>query len=303
MSKSRSALRNRVEDGAVAALLKAFGLLGPVLSERIGRGLGLAARAVLAPRRRLSDENIARAFPSLDAASVAALSRRTWAHFGGLFAGLVYDSQRPVEELLRRVEVVGWENARSASDAGRGVFFLTGHLGNWEIGALATAAQGIPSVVVARPLDNPLLDRRLTSFRESTGNRVVPKREAVRAMLRTLNAGGAIGIMPDQHVRPPDAVAVPFFGRPAATTTSVARLVAKTGALVVPVSCIRVGPARWRLEFLPAVDASKLPESEREVVAFTALVSRLSEELVRAHPEQWLWLHKRWRIEETEPGA
>jgi KDO2-lipid IV(A) lauroyltransferase len=241
-------------------------------------------------------DNLAHAFPEMPPAEVDRLGREVFAHFGGLAADLLRSETEPIEKLLARVEVVGLEHARAAVASGRGVFFATPHLGNWEWASIVTGANGIPVTVVARPLDNPLLDARLTAMRERTGCRVVSKRDAARILLKTLRSGGLVGILADQRARPPDAVVVPFFGRPAATTSSVARLVAKTGALVLPATCLRTGPGRYRYVFSAPFDAATLAPEEREVEPLTARLTALVESQVREAPGQWLWLHDRWRL-------
>jgi KDO2-lipid IV(A) lauroyltransferase len=228
-------------------------------------------------------------------AEIRRVAREVFAHFGGLAADLLRSETEPVGSLLSRVEIVGMEHARAAASSGRGVFFATPHIGNWEWAALVTGASGFPVTVVARPLDNPLLDTRLRAMRERTGCLVVSKREAARTLLKTLRSGGVVGILADQRARPPDAVVVPFFGRPASTTTSIARFVEKTGALILPVVCLRVAPGRYRLVYSAPIDVAGLPPEEREVQPLTALVTALVESQVRAAPEQWLWLHDRWR--------
>lgn len=297
MPKRRTALRNRLEAALVKGLLGLLSRRTPEAAERFGRRLGLLSRRLLPGRRRLAERNLARAFPERTPAEIAALAREVFAHFGGLATDLLRSSTRPAEECLSRIEVVGLAQALAASRSGRGVLFVTPHLGNWEFAALVTGASGIPSTVIARPLDNPLLDVLLTGFRQRTGNRVVPKAEAAREVLRTLRRGGTIGILPDQHAHPPDAVVVPFFGRPASTTSSVARFAERTGAFVVAAACVRTGPARWRITYLPPLDPRSLPEEERGVEALTRRVSAVVEAMVREHPEQWLWLHNRWRLD------
>src|SRR5664280_3887353 len=149
-----------------------------------------------------------------------------------------------------------------------------------------------------RPLDNPLLDAPLTRLRTSTGNSVIAKRDAAREMLRVLRKGGAIGILNDQHARPPDAVTAPFFGQPAATSSALAKLADRTEALVIPAAAIRIAPARWRLTFEPALDVRELSEAERGFEKLTARLNGILETMIRRHPEQWLWLHNRWRLDE-----
>lgn len=295
MAKERSGLRNRLELGAYLLLRGLFGLLPLRVAEALGRGAGRLYRLLDARRRRLVAENLARAFPEKGPDGLARLERAVFAHFGGLAAELLRCEKEPLESLLGRIEVVGLEHARAAAASGRGVFFATPHLGNWEWAALVTGANGFPVTIVARPLDNPFLDARLTAMRERTGCRVVSKRDAARTLLKTLREGGIVGILADQRARPPDAVEVPFFGRPASTTTAVARFAEKTGALFLPVVCLRTGPGRYRLVYSEPVDPAALPESERAVAPLTARVTALVESQVRAAPEQWLWLHDRWR--------
>ena len=295
MARERSGFRNRLELGAYLLLRGLFGLLPLRAAEALGRAAGRLYRLLDARRRRLVAENLARAFPEKGPDELARLERAVFAHFGGLAAELLRCEKEPLERLLGRIEVVGLEHARAAAASRRGVFFATPHLGNWEWAALVTGANGFPVTIVARPLDNPFLDARLAAMRERTGCRVVSKRDAARTLLRTLREGGIVGILADQRARPPDAVEVPFFGRPAWTTTAIARLAEKTGALFLPVVCLRTGPGRYRLVYSEAIDPAALPPGERGVVPLTARVTALVESQVRAAPEQWLWLHDRWR--------
>jgi KDO2-lipid IV(A) lauroyltransferase len=288
-------VRNRLELAAYVLLRTFFRVLPLRLADSLGRGAGLLYRSLDGRRRHLVARNLELAFPGRPVAEIDALGREVFAHFGGLAADLLRSEEEPKESLLARVEVVGLENARAAVETGRGVFFATPHIGNWEWAALVTGANGIPVTIVARPLDNPLLDARLTAMRERTGCRVVSKRDAARAILKTLRAGGVVGILADQRARPPDAVVVPFFGRPASTTSSVARLAARTGALILPVVCLRVSSGRYRLVYDVPIDVSALPREEREVEPLTARITALVESQVRSAPEQWLWLHDRWR--------
>jgi KDO2-lipid IV(A) lauroyltransferase len=288
-------LRNRIELVAYLALRSLFRILPLRIADGLGRNVGLLYRLLDHRRRRLVARNLALAFPEKSPVELHQLARQVFAHFGGLAADLFRSETEPVERLLARIEIVGLEHARAAAASGRGVFFSTPHLGNWEWAALATGASGFPVTIVARPLDNPLLDARLTAMREKAGCRIVSKREAARTLLRTLRAGGMVGILADQRARPPDALAVPFFGRPALTTTSIARLAGRTGALFLPVVCLRIAPGRYRLVFSEPLDFTAIPPDESGVEHRTALVTALVERQVRAAPEQWLWLHDRWR--------
>jgi len=297
MAKKRTAFRNRLEALAAGGAGAALARMAPEAAEAFGRALGRAYLKLDERRRNLTRANLARAFPELPSAGIDSLVVRVFEHFGGLAAELLHSMGHRPQDALSRIETEGTEIARAAFGSGRGVLFLTAHLGNWEWAALGTGALGISSGVVARPLDNPLLEEPLTRLRTSTGNFVIAKRDAAREMLRTLRRGGAIGILNDQRARPPDAVTVPFFGQPAATSSALAKLADRTEALVIPAAAIRIAPARWRLTFEPALDVRMLPEAERSVEKLTASFNGILEQMIRRNPEQWLWLHNRWRVD------
>jgi KDO2-lipid IV(A) lauroyltransferase len=295
VASKRSPLRNRIELAAYLVLRSLFRALPLRLADGLGRSVALLYRLLDGRRRRLVDRNLALAFPEKSPSEVDRLAKQVFGHLGSLAADLFRSEKEPIERLLSRIEIIGLEHARAAAASGRGVFFSTPHFGNWEWAALATGAQGFPVTIVARPLDNPLLEARLTAMREKSGCHIVSKRDAARTLLRTLRSGGLVGILADQRAQPPDGMAVPFFGRPALTTTSIARLAGRTGALFLPVVCLRVAPGRYRLVYSEPLDMTTLPPEERGVEKLTALVTALVESQVRAAPEQWLWLHDRWR--------
>ena len=295
MSKRRSNVRNRAEAGLVRLARRLAGLVTPETADAAGRRLGLVFRALDRRRRRLVEENLALAWPAKSAAEIEALSVAVFEHFGGLAVELLHSLDEPDASLLSRIEIVGTEHVRAAAGSGRGFFFLTPHLGCWEYAALASAACGYPMTVISRPLDNPILEGDVRRYRERTGNTVVHKAEAAREILKVLRRGGSIGILADQRARKPDAVVVPFFGRPAATTSALARFLDRTDALVLPASCIRVAPARWIYRYRAPFDVRDLPAEERRPEPLTARLNLIMESLIREHPEQWLWLHNRWK--------
>ncbi len=296
MPRRRSSLRNRIEASAVR-LLRAIARRGtPEGAEAVGRRLGRLYRAIDRKRCRLANENLARAFPEKRPEEIEALSIAVFEHFGGVAADILRAVSSSQAALDARISVSGAERVRAALATGRGLILLTAHFGNWEYSALGTAAAGFPVTVIARPLDNPLLESLLKGFRERNGNSVVYKADAAREMLRVLRRGGIVGILADQHAQSGDVV-VPFFGRPAATTSIVARLADRTGALIIPVVCARTSPASYHLSFEPEIDVRSLRTDERAPGAFTARLNLEVERIVRRTPEQWLWLHNRWRLD------
>lgn len=295
--KHRTRLRNRLEAFLADVSGAFFAGKTPEAAESTGRALGRLYRRLDARRREVARTNLSRAFPEMSPEEVNALCVRVFEHFGGLAAELFHALSHDPADALTRVETKGAAIAKDALATGRGVVFLTAHLGNWEWAALGTGALGIPMGVVARPLDNPLLDARLERLRRSTGNTVIEKHGAARGILRTLRSGGAIGILNDQHAHLPDAVNAPFFGRSAATSSALAKLADRTEALIVPSYAVRVAPARWCLTYEAPLDVRTLPRDERGIERLTTRFNGILESMIRRHPEQWLWLHNRWRLD------
>jgi KDO2-lipid IV(A) lauroyltransferase len=271
-----------------------------------GGWLGRTARLVAGRRDRLAFSNLSLAFPDWSRERIDEVRARCWEHFGRVAADYLRFESLDPDALRSRVAIEGEEHLRQARSRGRGVFLLSAHLGHWEIGALVAGLLGEPIAVIARTLDNPKLEGALASHRSRCGNRVVPKREAAREMLRILRHGGTIAILADQKVAKEEAIVVPFFGRPARTTPALARIAARIDAAIVPVFCRpepNAGPGRYRLVFESAIVPSELSEVERSPEALTARFVEITERAIRRQPELWLWMHDRWRGAPAKPDG
>lgn len=267
---------------------------------RLGGGLGRLWGALDRRHLRIAADNLRRAFPQWEEERVLCTARGVYAHFGTMLLDILWMEGRRPEELLALADVEGLENIRAGQARGRGIVCPTGHFGNWELQGVASAALVGPFSVIARPLDNPALDRRLVGFRTSTGNTVVYKQKALAQVMKTLRGGGIVAILIDQNVQEKDGVFVPFFGRPASTTTVAAALALKTGAAIVPVRC-PLGPhGRYRMVYGPTVAWTGSGRRDEDVVGLTAHLTSIIEGWVREAPEQWLWVHRRWK---TQPSA
>ena len=217
-------------------------------------------------------------------------------HFGRSGLDTIRIQRLRPEELLAEVEIEGWEHVERALSYGRGVFFLTAHIGSWEVAALVTGLKVEAGLsVVNRPLDNPYLELELDRLRKIYGNEVFGKRNILREMLRQLKSGGGVGILIDQRVREDQGIEVPFFGHPAWTHPILARVARKTGAPVVPTFALREAPGRYSLSYGEPLMVEDLTEAEREDVPLTARYMAVLEAAIRARPEQWLWYHDRWK--------
>ncbi|MGH9780949.1 MAG: lysophospholipid acyltransferase family protein, partial [Candidatus Acidiferrales bacterium] len=200
------------------------------------------------------------------------------------------------ENIERLVVLDGFENFDAARQRGKGVIFLTGHMSAWELAPFAQALYGNPLSFLARAVDNTRVDALVNHYRCLSGNRPIEKNNAARAMLRVLHSGGTVGILADQNTSLDEGMFVDFFGIPAATTTGLARIARRTDAAVVPGFLFWDNSMRkYRLRFEAAVQLQRTEDEDADIRVNTARCNKVIEDYIRAHPEQWLWIHKRWK--------
>ena len=295
----RVTLQHRAEYAVVVGVRAVTRMLPMRGVIALGTLLGWLFHTLDRPHRRLALRNLEAAFPGRPVGERAAIARDMFAHFGRLLMVLLKFSTMTPEEMLARVEFEGEERVRAAHAAGRGALLFTGHFGYWEINALVHALTLGPMAVLARPLDNPLLNDLLERVRERTGNSVIYRRGALRRVFRTLEANQAVALLIDQHIHT-DAVYVDFFNRPAATTSALAAIAFRTGAPVFPVFALPLPDGRFRMVYEHAVDPP--PAADGDALRdFTQRCTDVLEMYVRRYPGLWLWMHRRWR--DVEPAT
>ena len=195
----------------------------------------------------------------------------------------------------------GLEHFHKAKAQGRGVLVLTGHLGAWELSSFVHSLLGEPMGMVIRRLDNPLVDRFVNDVRCQHGNRVLHKDDFARGLITAMHRGEAVGILMDTNMTPPQGVFVPFFDTPACTGSGLARIARKTGAAVLPGFLLWSDEERrYILRFGEQILLVKTADAEADAIANTAIFARVTEDYIRQYPEQWLWLHRRWK---TRPAG
>lgn len=296
MSKYRSALRNHIEFAAFRMARGLTSLLSPRGLARVGDIVGNFFASIPSRRRRIIDFNLHLGFPDMTDDERRGLANAVTRHFARSALDAIRLQQLQPEDLLASVDISGWENVELALAYGRGVFFLTAHIGSWEVAALVTGLKLEAGLsVINRPLDNPFLENELDRLRRLYGNHVFGKHNIVREVLAQLKKGGGVGLLIDQRIREDKGVEVPFFGHPAWTPDILARLARKTRAPVVPTFALCDSPGNYRLLYDEPVVLKDLPESELEVVPLTARYLEILEAAIRENPEQWLWYHDRWR--------
>jgi Kdo2-lipid IVA lauroyltransferase/acyltransferase len=287
-------MRHRLEYAIVRALIAIVRVMPQFLVDACGTLLGRAFYAVDRAHRRIALRNLASAFPTRSDADRRAIAKAAFNHFGRLLFELLRFATLTPAQMVARVEVDGEERSRAAYAQGKGVLFVTGHFGFWELQAMVHAVQAEPVAILARALDNPYLNRLLEQIRQRTGNTVVYRRGTIRRVMRTLQAGHGVAVLIDQHIMGRDAIYVDFFERPAATTSAVAALALRTGAPVMPVFALPIGGGRYRMIYEHPVDPP-VADSPNAIREFTQRCTDVLEMYVRRHPELWLWMHRRWR--------
>ncbi len=271
-----------------------------LLPRRVGRAIGAAIGAIafhaLGRLRRVGIRNLKLAFPEMTAADREATLRSEYRNLGFLLAEFSKMPDYTAETASRFIRYEGLENYLAARERGKGVLVLTGHLGAWELSSFYHSLMGMPMGMVIRRLDNPLVDAFVNRIRCLHGNRVIHKDDFARGLIASMRAGETVGILMDTNMTPPQGVFVPFFGVLACTASGMARIAAKTGAAVVPGFLLwEESEQKYVLHFGEELEVIRTGDSEQDALANTASFTAAMEGYIRQYPEQWLWLHRRWK--------
>jgi Kdo2-lipid IVA lauroyltransferase/acyltransferase len=289
-------MREWLEYAVAWAGIKLLGLLPRSVARFIGATFASAAYVLRTPLKRAAMFNLHLAFPEWSEAKRKAIVHGMIRQVGWM-AGEFSQFPKYTRENIERVVIVdGFENFDAGRRRGKGVLFLTGHMSAWELSSFAHALYGYPLHFLVRPISNPRVDALINDYRCLSGNRPIDKNRSARAILKVLGEGGTVGILSDHNTSLEEGVFVDFFGIPACTTSGLARIALRTDAAVVPGFLLWDESRRkYRLRFEPAVDLSRTDDEEADIRENTQRFTRVIENFVRAHPDQWLWVHKRWK--------
>ena len=289
--------RELLEYGAAWLLLKKLQLLPRPIARWAAVCWVRLLYAAMPKLRHVARVNLRTAFPEWTEERRRKVEKgmiRNLAWMAAEFARLPSYTRENIENY---VVLDGHDHFLNAQKRGKGVLVLTGHIGAWELSSYAHAVYGHPLHYLARPIDNPRVDALVNRYRCGSGNQPIFKNESARAMLKILKEGGTIGILADQNTLPAEGAFVDFFGKLASTTTGMARVALHTDAAVVP------GYAVWdemlqkyRLRFEPIVELTRTGDTERDVLENTQRFTKVLEGIIRKYPEQWVWVHARWKI-------
>lgn len=289
-------MRESLEYAAAWTGLKFLGILPRSVARFVGATSAAAAYYLRPPLRRAAIFNLQLAFPQWTDKERKRAVRHMIQQIGWM-AGEFSQFPKYTRANIERIVVLdGYENFDAARQRGKGVLFLTGHMSAWELAPFAQALYGNPLHFLVRPIANAKIDALINRYRCLSGNRPIEKNRSARAVLRVLSEGGTVGVLSDHNTSLEEGVFVDFFGIPASTTSGLARLALRTDAAVVPgfLSWDRER-RKYRLCFEPAVELSRSSDEEADVRENTQRFTRVIEDYVRAHPDQWLWVHKRWK--------
>jgi KDO2-lipid IV(A) lauroyltransferase len=240
--------------------------------------------------RRVATRNLELAYPEKTSRERSRIVDGVFASIARLLATFARFPILNSRNISKWIRYEGLENYTEAKTHGRGILFATAHLGNWELSAFAHALMTEPMSIVVRPLDNAPIDALVERYRQASGNRIISKRDAARGILRALHDNEAVGILIDQNTTPAEGVFIDFFGRKACAGSAFAKIAARSGAAVIPGFAIWSDAERkYVLRFYPPVQMSG------DVLEDTQRIHAVLEQAIREHPDQWLWIHRRWK--------
>src|SRR5579871_1578142 len=292
--RHHSRLRDAAEYALAIVALNSLAYTPPAISHRLARCYtGLLDRAL--PRlRRVAMSNLAMALPGLDSVQHTRIVDGVFRSLARLLVTFACFPRMNKENVGLWIRYEGFEHFEQALQRGKGVLFATAHLGNWELSAFAHALMTAPMHVVVRPLDNPFIDALVAQRRRMSGNRLIEKKDFARSILQALAANEAVGILIDQNASLETGVFVDFFGVPACAGAGFAKLAAHTGAAVIPGFALwSEKEQRFILRFYPEVAIGGDVEQD------TSRIHGILESVVREYPDQWLWIHRRWKTRPT----
>jgi KDO2-lipid IV(A) lauroyltransferase len=293
--KKRSNFQNQSELLAVRSLLGAIGALPLETSVRFGKAVGRFLAKRFPKLQKTARRNLEIAFPEMPESERERIALGTFESLGRHLGFVSHLKKFKRESVRDLVEVVGKEYFDEAHAGGRGILFFTGHFGSWEVFNLLPPAFGYGMNILVRRLDNPLVENYVDKIRTRFGSITLDKTKSARTMFRALERGELLGILADLNVQEKEGVFVDFFGVPASTTVSIAKLAIKTNAVVLPAFAVWEEEKKKYVVYLePPVEYKAGDNSPENIRDLTQKITATVEKYVRKYPEQWLWIHKRW---------
>jgi len=289
-------LLEALEFAVVWCVARVLGWLPRPVARWLGAGVGRGVFVVADRLRRTGMRNLEMAMPEASLEERERILRLVYRNLGWQLAEFCRMERYTPENTQNLIRYEGLENFLEAEARGKGVLILTGHLGAWELSSFYHSLMGHPMGMVIRRLDNRLLDGFVNRIRCLHGNKVLHKDDFARGLITAMRAGETVGILMDTNMTPPAGVFVEFFGRAACTASGLARVALKTGAAVVPGFLVwEAAESRYVLHFGKQISLPDTGDAEADIVSLTQLCTSVIESWVRRYPDQWLWIHRRWK--------
>ncbi len=278
-----------------------FKILPRQLALRLGESLAILLYYLSSRHRRITLDNLKTAYGrDINEKGREDIAKSSFKNLGRVAAEFSKMTSYTKEFAERIIEIDGWENFENAIKKGKGIVFLTGHLGNWELMAYSQSLRGYPLNVIARPLDNPVVERFVQEQRSAAGNRVIAKKSGLKDIMQCLKNKEHIGILLDQNVAQQEGIFVDFFGKTACTSFGLAMIALKTDITIIPVFLLYTGSGRYRQLIGEEIEIQKTGDFEYDMAYNTALFTKVIESYIRQYPEQWFWAHRRWKTQPKE---
>ena len=289
-----------------AAMIFAWPLLAlPIrVALKIGECIGIGMYWLLKRRRDLGYRNLTIAFgDTLTEQQKQAILKTTFRNLGKSLVETLHFPNMSKAYLAEHVEIVGLEHYLAAKAKGRGVLCLTGHVGNWEMSSHAQSAAGHPLSIVVRPLDNIYLNRKIERLRALHGNKLLARgQNGLKQILTALKANDMVGILMDQNTRRSKGIFVDFFGKPACTVPVIALVALRYHVPVISAFVVRTGFDTHKLMLGPEIEMERTGDTQKDIETNTAKLNRVLEEIIRQYPDQWFWVHNRWKTQPVQPN-
>jgi KDO2-lipid IV(A) lauroyltransferase len=285
----------RIIIGAFEFPLKLIGLFPRKWTERIADLLGGVLFYAAKKHRKIAMDNLAYAFGhEKQPEEIEKIARQVFINLVQVVFELGWSLNLDGIRLYKYFEIEGYDHIKNAYEKGRGVLALTAHFGNWELLTIIAAMIKFPLNIVVRPLDFKPLDHFIFNLRTRFGGKIIPKHRSFRSIIRSLNRGEMVALLMDQNVDWYEGVFVDFMGHRACTNKGLALLALKTGAPVVPVFLVRE-KSGFRAEFGPEIFPVKTGDKQKDIEINTQEYNRVIEKIIRRYPDQWFWIHQRWK--------
>lgn len=298
IGKKTIRFKDCLEYFSLILLIQFFKILPRQIALKAGEFFGIIIYYISSRHRKITLDNLKIAYgDTKNKEDRKEIAKNTFRNVGRVAAEFSKMASYKMDFIDKIIEVEGWENFERAVKKKKGIVFLTGHLGNWELMAYSQSLRGFPINIIARPLDNPAVEDFVCKRRSASGNRVIAKKSALKDIMQCLKNREHIGILLDQNVAQQEGIFVDFFGKMACTSFGLAMIALKADITILPVFMVYIGNGRYKQLIGSEIEIRRNGDLEHDIAYNTALFTKIIESYIRRYPDQWLWAHRRWKTQ------